>query len=273
MRVDSQIWSTRYNRTLGRNLRQAGLAGPLIDVKESQVALKSRMLWLLVAYAVGIRLLPYVLRGLNWLPNTESFVNFPWHLSPVTATCLFAGAAAGRRWSTAFVPLGVLLAGDLGILALTGRLDWVIYPGCGMVYAELLAVTALGTCLRSPCAQSPRWSSIASMVVLGCAIEAVYFVLSNTVAWYTIEVPVGTRLYPFTTAGWLSALAAGVPFFKMNLLGTAIYAGVLFSPLARSAALTLDPELLGATQDTPVTAAPGNLQPVAVGQSSPVNPR
>jgi hypothetical protein len=66
----------------------------------------------------------------------------------MSAFCLFGAAYyAQTRWAFA-LPIAVWFAGDLGIWALTGRLEWAFYNNMITVYLGILIIIGLGLWLR-----------------------------------------------------------------------------------------------------------------------------
>ncbi|MDP9038730.1 MAG: hypothetical protein M3O02_05565 [Acidobacteriota bacterium] len=75
------------------------------------------------------------------------------------------------------------------------------------------------------CALSTRWlakPSAASVIGGVLASATSFFVLSNLTVW------AGGALYPRTAAGLAACYAAAVPFYRNDLVSTALTAGALF---------------------------------------------
>lgn len=190
-----------------------------------------RIRWPLAAvifgYTLGVRLLPYVLHkfGMQLDPDISYY---PWNFSPAFAVCLFSGAFCTDRRLSGILPLGTFLASDLGIWALTGRIDWAFYPWQFTVYLCLLFCTVLGFVLR----ERRSAARIAWTGLLGCTV---FFVVTNFGVWAL------GKTYPLTFAGLIECYVAAIPYFRNSLLGTAIFGAVLFSPFCiREVALVRD---------------------------------
>ena len=80
----------------------------------------------LLALSVVARLVPYALSTLG-VPIDPANTIYPWNFSPILPICLFGGAVYARRRLVYAIPFTTFLVGDLGIWALTGRLDWAFY--------------------------------------------------------------------------------------------------------------------------------------------------
>jgi hypothetical protein len=176
----------------------------------------------LLVFAVGVRLLPYVLAhfGMNITPNET---NWPWGFSAFPAICLFGGACfADRRWAFA-VPLAVLIVSDLGIGALSGNLNWMVYPSQLIVYASYVMIVVIGFALRPG---RPAWALGAA----GLGGSVLFYLTTNFGVWLFGD---GT-LYPKTAAGLWQCYVNAIPFFRNFLIGMAVFLPILFSPLAVS---------------------------------------
>jgi len=177
-------------------------------------------LLLLAAYAFAIRLIPYALHlaGVSIDPETTWY---PWNFSPFMAVCLFAGAASlGRFWTTA-LPFAVLLASDLGVWALTGRMDWAFYPGQPLIYGCFALSLLMSRWTLGP---NPGWNRA---LPTAFAAEVAFFLITNWAVW-AFEPSV---TYPRTPAGLWMCYVAALPFFGRSLLSTMLFTMVLFSPI------------------------------------------
>lgn len=174
---------------------------------------------LLVLAALGCRLIPYVLQQLG-LPVDSEVTVYPWNFSPMLPFCLFGAACFSSR-ATAFVaPLGIYLAGDIGIWLLTGRLDWAFYAGQPVLYLSVLLVVASGLLLRS----RRSWSRIAAV---GLAAAMVFFLVSNFGVWAFS----GDQGYAPNFAGLIDCYVQAIPFFRNTLISMLVFLPLMFSPL------------------------------------------
>lgn len=155
----------------------------------------SPMLWI----AAGFLVVSIAARFVPHLPN----------MTPVTALALFAGA-----WLP--VPLALPLA--LGGLFIGDvALGWVAQNLMG--YLAIALTVALGAWLRAR--QRP-------LVIGGAALSGslVFFILSNFGVWLE------GVLYPRTWDGLVACFAAGVPFYRHQLIGDLVATALLFGGFA-----------------------------------------
>ncbi|MEX0718768.1 MAG: DUF6580 family putative transport protein [Planctomycetaceae bacterium] len=177
----------------------------------------------LLAYAVGFRLLPWVLR--NWgVPVDLGVAVYPWNFSPLPALFLFTAACfRDLRW-VFLLPLGACVAGDLGIWALSGRMDYALYPGLALVYAGHAITISLGIWLR-------KQRGVAPLVGAGLLAECVFFLVTNFGVWWFSGSMNEVPLYAPTATGLLECYIAALPYFKNSLISMAVFGGLLFGPL------------------------------------------
>ncbi|WP_240096125.1 DUF6580 family putative transport protein [Thermomonas flagellata] len=164
---------------------------------------------------------PLVLAGLILLAALSRVLPHPPNFSPIEAIALFGGAYyADRRWALA-VPLLAMFVSDLALGLLNGGIYWDYFASAGylLVYAAIVLSTLLGFGLRGR-ASGAR--------VLGYALAGslLFFLVTNFGAW------LASPLYPRTAGGLLAAYLAGIPFFQWSVLGTLVYAGLLFGGFA-----------------------------------------
>jgi hypothetical protein len=153
-----------------------------------------KLLWIgMVVVGASARLLPH-----------------PWNFTPMMAIGLFAGSHA-RKLST-----GVLAT--LFALALS---DAVLgfYPGFWYVYGAALIPVLLGRLIRDR----------SGVVVIAAAVfvsSFSFFLITNFVAWAT------DGLYPLTIGGLSECYLAGIPFYRNQVLGDAVYTVAIFGGYA-----------------------------------------
>jgi hypothetical protein len=154
--------------------------------------------YLLLLLAVLSRLMPHP----DWLNFTA-----------VGGALLYFGAR--RSWREMIAPLAALMATDyvLTIYAYHYAFRWDSYIP---TWAWYLAAMALGQILLHSRTSFVR---VAAGVVLG---PTSFFVLSNFSVWY----PGG--MYPRTMGGLLACYGAALPFYRNDLISTAVVAGVAF---------------------------------------------
>ena len=125
----------------------------------------------LLVYMFILRLLPYVLMNCD-IKMDPAVLYYPWNFSPLTAVCLFGGAFLADRRLSLLVPLATLFLSDLGILAVTGKIEWAFPAGhWALTYISFTAAAALGFLLRH---RKPKAFS-RSAIVAGTVIRSRVF--------------------------------------------------------------------------------------------------
>lgn len=154
--------------------------------------------YLLILVAVLSRLLPHA----GWFNFTA-----------VGGALLYFGAR--RSWREMLAPLAVLMATDyyLTVYAYHFTFRW---QGYLTTWAWYLMAMALGQILLR---SKTTFVRVASGALLG---PTSFFVLSNYVVW------VSSGMYPRTMAGLSTCYVAALPFYRNDLLSTAIVAGLAF---------------------------------------------
>ncbi len=154
--------------------------------------------YLLLLAAVLSRLMPHP----DWLNFTA-----------VGGALLYFGAR--RSWREMLAPLAALMATDYLLTVYTYHYSfhWQAYV---TTWAWYLAVMALGQILLHT---RTTFLRVAAGVVLG---PTSFFVVSNYAVW------VGGDMYPHNVSGLMACYAAALPFYRNDLLSTAIVAGLAF---------------------------------------------
>jgi len=154
--------------------------------------------YLLLLVAVLSRLMPHP----DWLNFTA-----------VGGALLYFGAR--RSWREMLAPLAALMVTDYCLTVFTYHyaFRWEAYV---TTWAWYLAAMALGHILLHARTTFVRF---AAGVVLG---PTSFFVLSNYAVW------TAGGMYPRTLAGLEACYAAAIPFYRNDLLSTAIVAGAAF---------------------------------------------
>ena len=154
--------------------------------------------YLLLALAVLSRLMPHP----EWLNFTA-----------VGGALLYFGAR--RSWREMVAPLAALMAADYFLTVYTYHYEfrWQAYV---TTWAWYLMAMALGQILLHARTTFVRFAAGA---LLG---PTSFFVVSNYAVW------AGSGMYPRTLGGLEACFAAAVPFYRNDLLSTAIVAGLAF---------------------------------------------
>lgn len=173
---------------------------------------------MLVAIAVGFRLMPYLLHTLGVPIDPENTV-YPWNFSPILPLCIFGAACFAKRSIAYLAPMAIYLAGDLGIWTITGRPDWAFYADQPVTYLSVALVVSCGFIARS----QRSWGRIA-MAGLGSAV--LFFIVSNFGTW-----ALGAT-YAKSWAGLVECYVMAIPFFRNTLISMGVFLPLLFSRLA-----------------------------------------
>jgi hypothetical protein len=186
--------------------------------------------YIVLLLAVLSRILPHAFHAVNW--------NF----TAVGGGLLFfgsrMGAGQGSRWTTAArlaSALAVLMATDYYLTVYAFGYPFLL-RGYLVTWVWYAAVCLLGMgILRKP--------SVLRVVLGTLASATSFFLLSNLAAWagWGFE-----AMYPHSLAGLGACYVAGLPFYRNDLVSTAMTAGALFGLPALATKLV---EMLHAAQD------------------------
>ena len=154
--------------------------------------------YLLLVLAILTRVLPH-----------HAFLNF----TAVGGALLYFGAR--RSWREMLAPLAALMAADYFLTVYTYHyaFAWTDYITS---WAWAVAVMVLGRILLQ---SKTTWLRVGAAVVLG---PTSFFLISNYAVW------VGGTMYPRTLSGLATCYAAAIPFYRNDLVSTAIVAGLAF---------------------------------------------
>jgi hypothetical protein len=135
------------------------------------------------------------------------------NFTAVGGALLYFGAR--RSWREMLAPLAALMATDYCLTVFTYHyaFQWQAYV---TTWAWYLAVMVLGWILLHT---RTTFLRVAAGVVLG---PTSFFLVSNYAVWAS------GGMYPRTLAGLGTCYAAAVPFYRNDLLSTAIVAGLAF---------------------------------------------
>ncbi|MEO7251201.1 MAG: DUF6580 family putative transport protein [Arenimonas sp.] len=164
---------------------------------------------------------PLLLGGMILLAALSRLLPHPPNFSPVEAIALFGGAYFSSRLSALCLPLAAMLVSDLALGQINGGIysEYFLSAGFVLVYLCIALSTLLGFGLRG---------RVSPFRVLGYSLlgSSLFFLVTNFGTW------LGSAMYPQTSDGLLAAYVAGIPFFQNTVLGTLVYATVLFGSFA-----------------------------------------
>ena len=162
--------------------------------------------YLLLVLAILTRVMPH-----------HGWLNF----TAVGGALLYFGAR--RSWREMLAPLAALIATDyfLTVYSYHYEFVWTAYV---TTWAWIVAVMALGAILLKT---RTTWLRAGAGVVLG---PTSFFLISNYAVWAASShpVPVSSDMYAHSFSGLIACYAAGIPFYRNDLLSTAIVAGLAF---------------------------------------------
>jgi len=162
--------------------------------------------YLLLVLAILTRVLPH-----------HATLNF----TAVGGALLYFGAR--RSWREMLAPLAALMATDYFLTVYSYHYEFV-WTSYVTTWAWAVAVMALGYILLK---SQTSWLRVGAAVVLG---PTSFFLISNYAVWAASShtVRLANDMYPHTLSGLIACLAAGIPFYRNDLLSTAIVAGLAF---------------------------------------------
>ncbi len=150
---------------------------------------------MILAYAV-------VLLVVLWRLFTE-IPNF----TPVMALALFLGSYFGKRHIALIIPLTGMFISDLII----GMHSTILF-----VYVAFALAVGIGVLLR-------KHINFGTIVAGALGSSIVFFLITNLGAWLA-----SMGAYPMTFSGLMASYAAGIPFFRTELLSTLMFSGLFF---------------------------------------------
>ena len=130
----------------------------------------------------------------------------PWNFTPMMAIGLYAGAKSAKLRSGIFATIFALLLSDVFM---------GFYRGMWYVYAASLVPVLIGRFIR-------RKNRVEAIVAGGLLSSLSFFLITNFMVWAT------GHMYPYNATGLAACFAAGIPFYRNQLLGDVFYTAVLF---------------------------------------------
>jgi len=134
----------------------------------------------------------------------------PWNFTPMMAIGLFAGSQARKATTAVLVTLLALVLSD----AVLG-----FYSGFWYVYAAALIPVLFGRVIRNR-------SGAGAIATAALASSLSFFIITNLMVWAT------GQLYPHTLGGLTECYLAGIPFYRNQVLGDAVYTVAIFGGYA-----------------------------------------
>src|SRR5260370_6488684 len=144
--------------------------------------------------------------GMVVLGACARLVPHPWNFTPMMTIGLFAGSHA-RKANTGILATLLALALSDAVLG--------FYPGFWYVYAAALVPVLLGRLIRNR-------SGAGAIAAAAFASSLSFFMITNFMVWAT------DQLYPHTFSGLAECYLAGIPFYRNQVLGDAVYTVAIF---------------------------------------------
>lgn len=162
--------------------------------------------YLLLLLAILTRVLPH-----------HAMLNF----TAVGGALLYFGAR--RSWREMLAPLAALMATDYFLTVYSYHYEFV-WSAYVTTWAWAIAIMVLGRILLK---SRTTWLRAGAAVVLG---PTSFWLISNYAVWMVSShtVPVANDMYAHTLSGLIACYAAAIPFYRNDLLSTAIVAGLAF---------------------------------------------
>lgn len=157
----------------------------------------------------------FIAIGMILIAAVSRVAFYPITYSPMIAMALFGGSVIkDKKWAFALPLLAMFLSDFIfevsGIA--TGFWGWGQLVGYGI----FACITLLGFGIKKI-----NVPMVAGFTVLSTLL---FFFLSNSSVWLLS----GGLTYPKTFDGWMSCLAAGIPFLKNDIITNMVYSGVFF---------------------------------------------
>ena len=133
------------------------------------------------------------------------------NFNPVGAIALMGGLLFGRKLIAFIIPLGALFIGDLLLASANPANSSYLFSSSFLfVYLAFASIIGLGILLA-------KKHTIMHVVggSLGAAI--IFFLISNFGSWLYLEI------YPKSFSGLITALEAGIPFFRPFLVSQLLF--------------------------------------------------
>jgi len=162
--------------------------------------------YLLLVLAILTRVLPH-----------HAMLNF----TAVGGALLYFGAR--RPWREMLAPLAALIATDYFLTVYSYHFEFV-WTSYVTTWAWAAAVMVLGYILLK---SRTSWLRVGAAVVLG---PTSFWLISNYAVWVASShaVPVVNDMYAHSFSGLIACYAAALPFYRNDLISTAIVAGLAF---------------------------------------------
>jgi hypothetical protein len=143
----------------------------------------------------------------------------PFGFEPMIAMAIFGGAVIANKRLAFALPLAAMLLSDAlyegltraNILNMPG-----FYEGQWLNYILLAGISFFGIFMKR--------INVLNIGIAAVSAPVLFFLISNTGVW----AGGGGYARSISYAGWLQAMADGLPFLKWSMLSSVVFSGVLF---------------------------------------------
>lgn len=146
----------------------------------------------------------------------------PYGFAPQWAMAVFAGAVIkDKKWAFLMPVLSMFLSDLLYQLLYMGGLTSMqgFYEGQWQNYLLFTLLVLIGMAVRK--------INVIQIAAASFAAPTLYFLFSNFLVWASNGITRGLDR-PKTFAGLMLCYADGIPFYKMSILSTLVFSGILF---------------------------------------------
>jgi hypothetical protein len=195
----------------------------LMNTERMPLARQLTILTIFTIVGFAFRLLPY------WKEQHEGWLMCIWGMSAVMSVFMVSVSKCRSTFWGYALPLAGFIVSDLIIqwILIAKGMNTSSIQGRLVTYAIFLLLAQLGLVLKY--LKLPKWENVAAGVGLTLAGSILFFLISNGLVWLR-SVPLdGTHFYPRTWAGLIDCYIQGIPFFRNQLLGDAIFSFAFFS--------------------------------------------
>ncbi|HQR08903.1 MAG TPA: hypothetical protein PLN21_18930 [Gemmatales bacterium] len=188
--------------------------------------LLSRQLTVLTIFTIvgfSFRFLPY------WKEQYQGWLMCIWGMNAVMPLFMVSVSKCCSTILGYALPLVGFIVSDLIIqwILIAKGMDTSSIRGRLVTYAIFLVLAQLGLVLKY--LKLPKWENVLAGVGLTLAGSILFFIISNGLVWMKSSPSDGQYFYPPTWAGLVECYVQGIPFFRNQLIGDAIFSFAFFS--------------------------------------------
>lgn len=152
------------------------------------------------------------------LAAASRFLPHPANFAPIGAMALFGAAYFSKKIWAFVIPIVTMWLSDLVmtnvVFDYSESFIW-FYQGSFFTYASFALIALFGILVL-------KKVKVQNVVLGSLGASVIFFIVSNFGVWFS------TPMYPNTFSGLIACYVAGLPFFKMTILGDMVYCGIMF---------------------------------------------